>query len=866
MLFVMMNSKTVDFVSFERLFEEISFTSGEEEVLVKYTCDYDFTTVEQQGPGWIFSLLNVVRAELAGDEIVLEEYRTLNAVFIRILEWLIEGSAYLKCFDGVKLNDARMQIERYLDEAIAARRGIRLIASGEEGSYMIDKLQKLTVSGYLYKKSLVWITLLTAARFSPRMQQVPAHGLVLLVYHTQNKSHPGIMDQFNQRVAALREQDDVYCYEGYTDEQIADTVWLLGARLLLGESVQEELATTRGMFFRYLYVLLDRKEECMRKNAFNSLLYNQKTPLFTWDDLLTFSVSHLTETIVSKSTEVVRNCQGRRFEGQGHVLVETKTITLSSAGLTNFLTPLEIDGIALRVGTNRKKLDFDESLTTTAKSWRSVFADFSDELKKNVIGKKRPPVGTVLKIRVKFVYELKPVLAFVYIVDDLYEGQGALHVSQVTRAKLDTLEGILQPGDTMMATVAEDTNDRLQFSLWDELNPSVAEHVQPGDFCVATLLNERNGLMTWLSKQGFVVFTRADEMFPAEEGCTYTLEITDIPPTGKIKGKIVHVSEEKVDRHQAVANLVRWHVDRSTTQKPGGDTEKFNTGKIERSVPVSEKYVKELIRLLQLFLTREVNLRNLNLLYYIRLLAHVLGDERLKGYYDCLINHLIVKYEFIEGSLGKVDLKSLGKDFRAFPALIPQWDVVQMLGSYGDDSRANVMVLCSRSDNEYVANVARTILSGKLRKDIPGEADPLQEDLLTLLSVKDRGADDTVGVEEARRFKASLVYPDGSRSADVEAQIDIMMHDVCNFLNHKGGEIYIGVDDEGNAVGVQADLDYLCCSLDKYEVFLHRRIAEAFGEEVDRSITVERREEEEVTIFVLTVPPAPHVVEYHPVN
>lgn len=48
------------------------------------------------------------------------------------------------------------------------------------------------------------------------------------------------------------------------------------------------------------------------------------------------------------------------------------------------------------------------------------------------------------------------------------------------------------------------------------------------------------------------------------------------------------------------------------------------------------KYVKELTRLLQLYLTREVCLENLNLLYYIRLLAHVLGDSRLKGYYDCL--------------------------------------------------------------------------------------------------------------------------------------------------------------------------------------------------------------------------------------
>ena len=76
---------------------------------------------------------------------------------------MLEGSDCLKCFEGVKLNDARMQVERYLDEAIASREAIRLIDAGEEGVYITSKLEKLMVSGYLYKKSLVWITLLTIA-------------------------------------------------------------------------------------------------------------------------------------------------------------------------------------------------------------------------------------------------------------------------------------------------------------------------------------------------------------------------------------------------------------------------------------------------------------------------------------------------------------------------------------------------------------------------------------------------------------------------------------------------------------------------------------------------------------------------------
>ena len=76
------------------------------------------------------------------------------------------------------------------------------------------------LSGYLYKKSLVWITLLTIVRFSPRLHLLPARGLVLLVYNTLNKPNPRVMERFNERVALVREQDDALCFEGHTRDQI----------------------------------------------------------------------------------------------------------------------------------------------------------------------------------------------------------------------------------------------------------------------------------------------------------------------------------------------------------------------------------------------------------------------------------------------------------------------------------------------------------------------------------------------------------------------------------------------------------------------------------------------------------------------
>ena len=60
-----------------------------------------------------------------------------------------------------------------------------------------------------------------------------------------NKPNPRVLDCFNERVALVREQDDALYFDGHTREQLQEAVWLLGARVLLGDPVQEELASLR---------------------------------------------------------------------------------------------------------------------------------------------------------------------------------------------------------------------------------------------------------------------------------------------------------------------------------------------------------------------------------------------------------------------------------------------------------------------------------------------------------------------------------------------------------------------------------------------------------------------------------------------
>lgn len=193
---------------------------------------------------------------------------------------------------------------------------------------------------------------------------------------------------------------------------------------------------------------------------------------------------------------------------------------------------------------------------------------------------------------------------------------------------------------------------------------------------------------------------------------------------------------------------------------------------------------------------------------------------------------------------------------------------MKILASYDDPSFAGELERFSHSENEYVAEVAEAILAKNVQENLPEESRWREDELLKLLSLKGKGEEDAMSgnMKEKRTFKNSLVYPVGAKHVDVEAQLDSIMQDMCRFLNDQGGTVYIGMSDKGVPVGIQADLDYLCCNLDKYELFLHQRIKEAFGEEVDRTISIERKQFGDKVVEALVVPHFDGVVEYHSEN
>ena len=73
--------------------------------------------------------------------------------------------------------------------------------------------------------------------------------------------------------------------------------------------------------------------------------------------------------------------------------------------------------------------------------------------------------------------------------------------------------------------------------------------------------------------------------------------------------------------------------------------------------------------------------------------------------------------------------------------------------------------------------------------------------------------------DERNEFKTSLIYPaDNNMRADDLKQGRVIMEVIDGMLNHKGGVIYLGVNNQGVPVGLDNDFKYLNNGSDKYEI------------------------------------------------
>jgi hypothetical protein len=130
-----------------------------------------------------------------------------------------------------------------------------------------------------------------------------------------------------------------------------------------------------------------------------------------------------------------------------------------------------------------------------------------------------------------------------------------------------------------------------------------------------------------------------------------------------------------------------------------------------------------------------------------------------------------------------------------------------------------------------------------------------------------------LGVEnDTTEFKTSIVFPAGGITADIDRQLVIINKVIAGFLNKNGGDLYLGVGDDGFVAGIEEDLPYLNMSetdpyrygenFDHYELKIRNSIKYYLGTFANNKTTISFHQDSGMTYCHLKIEVSPHPI-YH---
>ena len=121
-------------------------------------------------------------------------------------------------------------------------------------------------------------------------------------------------------------------------------------------------------------------------------------------------------------------------------------------------------------------------------------------------------------------------------------------------------------------------------------------------------------------------------------------------------------------------------------------------------------------------------------------------------------------------------------------------------------------------------------------------------------------------------FKSTIVYPARATGADIDTQMRVILRTIAGFMNAQGGTLYIGVNDNGDAVGIEQDYGMLNSSdkdkytyqanKDGYENKLRSAMNLHLGPVAQDYVSIKFTEHNEHTICTIDIEPSKSVIWY----
>ena len=277
----------------------------------------------------------------------------------------------------------------------------------------------------------------------------------------------------------------------------------------------------------------------------------------------------------------------------------------------------------------------------------------------------------------------------------------------------------------------------------------------------------------------------------------------------------------------------RWYYDEEMTLKK---MEEENSASVaSESSSTNQRATSEEMRSVACILSRlsenEKNpRRRYGLLTVSRMLAYLIDDERYEALLSLRMKFVGILYNFsLNNRLQQSDMEDFNEAVRKEAFVLSEAEEMQhilsILHKFGDRTNNQELdknLICYLGSSSPIEKeLARLILSGNLLSNFPNPElqDKVLDEIGKVINIDIiRPKRVHIGEEaQCQEFKTSLVFPpNNGGNEDLEQQSQNVLREILAMMNTKGGVLYIGVNDDGNVVGLYDDLHYFADSTATY--------------------------------------------------
>lgn len=863
----------------------------------------EFSVVREElaaGRGqWQLSGINVARRHLAEwfSGASLRRHNTLLAGLVdalrRVTLYLLEGSQFLNAL----YSERRRDLQRELTESVEAlrpySRALEIISKGEQDEFVDSIFAKLTASGYLYHPANQLAVLMLIFREFPQKVSENLAGIFesILGRDLENwKREPfrsAFVEQFDIYVRQGRRAIDALPVADTKEQKAAleSVITVTAMQMLLADS-RKDMRLTRSLFYRYISLLRPEKGLGLLSKAFLALMGVRMNDRFDFENLRQPMMMMTKASVMSEGDPLLQLKVRKRYSGpKVEVAVSSDGISLCLSGensteknipegLMNWLRPqVFVNGIKSLSGSRLKNIS-DHKIW-----WQEIEnALFTGTTLPDKPVLRRPVLDEELYVVVDGIDtsedEDNPWFLCHVQHEGVEECRGRILRSDVVayRIRQPHLRMFRDSKDQGLGLLARVTgvlpSGEYRFSLRDEIDRAIPELFNTTDEYTAVVTGSNNVGYSGITNFGIGLYLQALPGEKYTQGNIVRFRYTRGYSQGSVFGEITGVSEDPLDRfnqNEAFSVLMSTigypdEADPDTQDQNGTRDSDY----MDEELTASD--VREIVEIIRLAVSSHSDmLKAYDYLRFGRLLALAIKDDNLAGR---LASHAglleLHQYFAVNRTIDAEALAALRVSCEHFPLLrrlFHRLEIVSWLGTSGHE--AELFECATGTSSDLEAELSRMVLSYNMvtASDTPGTdneiASGLKNKIMEKLKVNTETRSGKYYGQESKylEFKTSLVYVATGAGKELRedpgAQQFHILSRIAGMLNAGGGQLLIGVNNDGYAVGLHDDLQYYrrhramagnyrqdIRSLDNMCVFLENLINETFGAAVGRKIEI----------------------------